>query len=73
MFPILPSRKTVILSRSFCNTNLVTDLQEVRCVFEQGLKAIRLREQQCANGQVDFIENKQEVSRCVKKIVENIG
>lgn len=62
-----------ILSRSFCNTNLVTDLQEVRCVFEQGLKAIRLREQQCANGQVDFIENKQEVSRCVKKIVENIG
>lgn len=62
-----------ILSRSFCDANFVTDLQELRCIFEQGLNAVRAREQECVDGQVDLIKNQEEVRCCVKKIIENIG
>ncbi len=61
-----------ILSRSFCNTNIVTDLDEVRRVFDMDLKAIRAWEKQCADGEVDFIENRKEVEVGVNKIVKGL-
>ena len=61
-----------ILSRSFCNTNLITDLDEVRRIFDVELKAIRAWEQQCADGEVDFIENRKEVEVAVNKIVKGL-
>ena len=61
-----------ILSRSFCNTNIVTDLDEVRRIFDVDLKAIRAREKQCADGEVDFIENRREVEVAVNKIVKGL-
>ena len=61
-----------ILSRSFCNTNIVTDLDEVRRVFDIDLKAIRAWEKRCENGSVDFAENRKEVKVAVNKIVKGL-
>lgn len=80
---MLPSEKVIaehyrlgstcaILSRSFCNTNIVTDLDEVRRIFDVDLKAIRAWEKQCTDGEVDFIENRKEVEVAVNKIVKGI-
>ena len=30
-----------ILSRSFCNTSMITDLEEIRRIFDEGVKEIR--------------------------------
>lgn len=62
-----------ILSRSFCNANTTTDLEEVRGIFDSGLKAIRVWEKECENGKVDFIRNKNEIEITVQKIVAKIG
>jgi len=61
-----------ILSRSFCNTNIVTDLEEVRRIFDEDLKAIRDWEKQCECGAVDFAENRKEVEVAVNKIVKGL-
>ena len=60
----------VILSRSFCNTNIVTDIDEVQSVFQDGLKGIRDWENKCANGEIDFDLNKKEVKIAVEGIVK---
>lgn len=62
-----------ILSRSFCNTNLITDVDEVRHIFDSGLKEIRAWEEKCRTGQVDFIENKEQIEIAVKQILEKVG
>ena len=61
-----------ILSRSFCNTNIVTDLDEVRRIFDVDLKAIRAWEKRCENGSVDFAENRKEVEVAANKIVKGL-
>ena len=61
-----------ILSRSFCNTNIVTDIDEVRAIFDGGLKEIREWEEKCESGQVDFAENKTQVVTAVRQILGNI-
>lgn len=61
-----------ILSRSFCNTNVIKDIDEVRRVFEVDLKAIRDWEKQCAEGCVDFEANKKEVKIIVDKVIEGL-
>ena len=81
---LLPSGKVIqehyrlgstcaILSRSFCNTNLLTDLEQVREIFEVELKKIREWEDKCATGELDFDSNREEVKETVEKIVESIG
>lgn len=59
-----------ILSRSFCNTTVVTELDEVRRIFDDGLKEIRAWECKCESGQVDFIENQSMVKGAVSQILE---
>lgn len=62
-----------ILSRSFCNTNIVTDIEEVRSIFDSGLSEIRAWEKECESGRVDFVENQKEVKLAVEKILAKIG
>lgn len=61
-----------ILSRSFCNTNIITDLEEINRVFDVDFKAIRLWEQKCADGKVDFIANRREVENTVNNIIKSL-
>ena len=62
-----------ILSRSFCNINQVSDMEEVQSLFEKGVKDIREYEEKCtvcdAN---EFYQNKQAVAECVNLICEKI-
>ena len=63
----------VILSRSFCNTAKITDLCEVRDIFEKGLAEIRAHENVCANTTAaECEENRKNVVLSVEKIVERI-
>ena len=63
----------VILSRSFCNTGKVTDLDEVRRIFTEGVANIRRVEQDCAAWtQEQFDENHRRVCDCVEKIVRGM-
>lgn len=67
----LQSTRT-ILSRAFCNTARVTDLDQIRDIFESGVRDIRATEQKCADGLVDYEANKALVERVVADIVSYI-
>lgn len=80
---MLPSEKVIvehyrlgstcaILSRSFCNTNVITELDEIERIFVIELKAIRSWEKRCAEGLVDFELNKKEIKEVVEQIVKGI-
>lgn len=74
---ILPAEKIIkehyrlgsgcaILSRSFCNTNLITDQKEICKIFDEGVKEIREYEKTCVD---NFEQNHQEVIEIVRGIV----
>ena len=60
-----------ILSRSFCNTDIVTDPDEIRSVFTSGMHAIRTLERECeqANERY-FAENRKEVCARIEQIAK---
>ena len=58
-----------ILSRSFCNTNMVTDKYEIKKIFDEGMKAIRNLESECLKHQRYFTENELFVREKVESIV----
>ena len=60
----------VIVSRSFCNTDQITDLTEVRKIFNEGIVAIRQQEQEAINAYYYFINNNNAVKEAVAKIVK---
>jgi len=62
----------VIVSRSFCNTEVITDLNEVRRIFTDGIKSIRDLEAEAEAAANYFVKNRQEVEKAVESIVENI-
>ena len=47
----------VILSRSFCNTSQIQDMDEIRSIFDEGVKAIRDLERECQKYSSYFTEN----------------
>lgn len=61
----------VILSRSFCDTKRVTDLTEIKRIFDQGIQDIRALEDECLHhGSCDYFEhNRLEVIEAVHSIV----
>ena len=62
----------VIVSRSFCNTDVITDMDEVRKIFNEGIAEIRQLEHE-AQAAIDyFTVNKKQVDESVHKIVEII-
>ena len=63
----------VILSRSFCNTGKITDMDEIRRIFTEGVADIRRVERNCAAWtQEQFEENHRRVCACVDKIVRGM-
>ncbi len=58
----------VILSRSFCNTSLVTDLDEVERIFRTGMTEIRALERECAGHAAYFWDNRAAVEQGVAQI-----
>ena len=63
----------VILSRSFCNTSKVTDLDDIRRIFTEGVADVRRVERKCAAWtQEQFDENHRRVCACVETIVRGM-
>ena len=63
----------VILSRSFCNTSKVTDLDDIRRIFTEGVADVRRVERECAAWtQEQFDENHHRVCACVETIVRGM-
>ena len=64
----------VILSRSFCDTAKVTDLDAIRDTFNRGVAEIRAVEREC-EGQSEsfFADNQRELCRRVQLISERIA
>lgn len=60
----------VILSRSFCNTGIITDLDEIRSVFEDGVYAIRKQEKECEEYAKYFRENERIIAERVRNICQ---
>ena len=63
----------VILSRSFCNTQKITDRKEIKELFENGVKDIRRTEKEAMEyTEKQFEENRNRVIKEVNQIVESI-
>lgn len=59
----------VILSRAFCNTKIISDLNEIEKVFQTGVSQIREYEEFCLNQNKDFfVKNHEELQKIVDKI-----
>lgn len=62
-----------ILSRSFCNTDNITDISEIKKIFDGGVQAIRDFEQECAVASVGRLEqNRIATVAAVEKIVKTL-
>ena len=60
----------VIVSRSFCNTDVIKDMDEVNRVFHEGIKEIRDLETKIQNETEEFfIKNQELVIEAVNKII----
>ena len=61
----------VIVSRSFCNTEIVTDLEEIRNIFNDGVKAIRNLEE-CIKEESEtlFDTNRIAVVETINRIIQ---
>lgn len=59
----------VILSRSFCNPNEISDLKELEKLFQDGVKEIRLLEAECEKHRTFFEDNEYMVMDKVAEIV----
>lgn len=59
----------VIVSRSFCNTDIVTDLNEVKRIFETGISGLRALEKEASQAGAAYLEdNRKAVVAAVNKI-----
>ncbi len=59
----------VILSRSFCNTNVIDDMEVINTVFRDGVRQIRAYSRNCKNqDEKFFLENKESVKQIVEEI-----
>lgn len=59
----------VIVSRSFCNTDVITDLDEVKHIFETGISGLRALEKEAAQADDKYFEeNRKAVVAAVNKI-----
>ena len=59
----------VIVSRSFCNTDVVTDLNEVKRIFDTGISGLRALENEASRADATYLEeNRKAVVAAVNKI-----
>lgn len=61
----------VIIGRSFCNTDKITDLDEIRDTFNKGIAEIRQLEKEAENAATYFSGNREKVLQSVHEIVGN--
>lgn len=61
----------VIIGRSFCNTNLITNLDEIRNIFNKGIREIRQLEKEAQRAVDYFKNNHASVVEKVDKIVND--
>ena len=60
----------VILSRSFCNTSIVTDYAEIERTFREGVADVRRWEDEYRNWTEEaLLENHRRVGECVAQIL----
>ena len=58
-----------IVSRSFCNTDLVTDLNEVKRIFDTGISGLRALEKEASRADAAYMEeNRKAIVAAVNKI-----
>ena len=61
---------SVILSRSFCNSQKINDLEVISSIFHSEVRRIREFEERCEEHARYFSDNRDEMSRIIKTIVE---
>ena len=61
-----------ILSRSFCNTEKMRDLEAIRAVFKNGVSAVREYEQYCETHPEKWEFNRFETAEIIREIAVNI-
>lgn len=61
-----------ILSRSFCNTNIIPEINQIETIFREGVAKIRSFEEECRMHPELFEENRQTVIEKVRAICEKI-
>ena len=62
----------MILSRSFCNTSVVTNLNEIEEIFRTGMAEIRSLEKECDYYARYFWDNRAAVEQGVAQICASI-
>lgn len=60
----------VIVGRSFCNTNEITDLDEIRKIFKTGIAEIRALEAEAQEALDYFDKSHKEVVKIVEKVIQ---
>ena len=61
----------VIVSRSFCNTDVVTDLNVVKRIFDTGIAGLRALEKEAAHADAAYLEeNRKAVIDAVERIIK---
>ena len=62
--------RQVILSRSFCNTDIITDINDIEAVFKGNISKFREYESKVSSlSQDEYSDNHRFVQECVRKIV----
>lgn len=62
-----------ILSRSFCNCDIVSDIKDIEKIFYENMVLLREYEKTLSSKtDVEYAENKQKVKQCVTKIVSEL-
>lgn len=60
----------VIVSRSFCNTDLISNPTKVREIFIKGIAEIRNQEREALNAMNYFSDNNSAVKKAVAKLIQ---
>lgn len=60
-----------ILSRSFCNTAIIKDIDTVADIFNTGIKQIRAFEKECENKSDFYINSRSAIERIISKLTES--
>lgn len=64
--------KAAILSRSFCNTDKIKDLEEIKELFDNGVQEIRNMEKKLQSyNEKQFLENKKKITDIINNIVNS--
>ncbi len=62
-----------ILSRSFCNCDIITDLDEIKNIFDEGIKDIRSYEAYCESHPEEWEDNRIKTADIITRIARDIA